>query len=151
MLTILRTTPEHADFVNLVQHLDAELAKRDGDEHAFYAQYNGIQTIPHALVAYLDGKPVATGAIKPFAPGVMEVKRMYVLPEYRGQGVASEVLNALEGWAAALGNSACILETGLKQPEAIRLYEKSGYNRIPNYGQYQGVDNSVCFEKQLKR
>jgi putative acetyltransferase len=60
------------------------------------------------------------------------------------------VLSELESWAAELGYPKCVLETGKRQPEAIALYEKQGYQRIPNYGQYIGVENSVCFEKVLK-
>jgi GNAT superfamily N-acetyltransferase len=77
----------------------------------------------------------------------MEVKRMYVPLEHRSQGIASLVLQELENWAKELGYKKCILETGKKQPEAIRLYEKCGYKSIPNYGQYAGVENSVCYEK----
>jgi GNAT superfamily N-acetyltransferase len=74
---------------------------------------------------------------------------MFVLPEYRGKGIAGAVLAELETWAADLGYARCILETGQMQPEAIRLYLKSGYAIIPNYGQYAGVENSVCMEKIL--
>jgi ribosomal protein S18 acetylase RimI-like enzyme len=77
----------------------------------------------------------------------MEIKRMYVPPQFRGNGYASLVLEELETWAKELGYKKCILETGLKQPEAIRLYEKNNFQKIPNYGQYADVENSVCFEK----
>jgi GNAT superfamily N-acetyltransferase len=77
----------------------------------------------------------------------MEVKRMYVLPNNRGKGIATTLLWELEKWALELGYMKCVLETGKRQPEAISLYEKSGYQRIPNYGQYKGVENSICFEK----
>lgn len=137
------------EFVDLVRHLDAELAERDGSEHAYYAKFNKIEAIKHVVVAYEDGKPVACGAIKEFEPGAMEVKRMYTLPGSRGKGIAAEVLAELEKWAAELLCSRCVLETGKKQPEAIRLYEKSSYSVIPNYGQYIGMDNSVCFQKVL--
>ena len=74
---------------------------------------------------------------------------MFVLPEFRNKGLASMVLSALENWAKELGYQTCVLETGKKQPEAIALYEKAGYRQIPNYGQYAGIENSVCFEKKL--
>jgi GNAT superfamily N-acetyltransferase len=74
---------------------------------------------------------------------------MYTLPGKRGRGIASRILNELEKWAAELSYNKCILETGNRQPEAIMLYQKNGYNRIPNYGQYQGIENSVCFEKEI--
>lgn len=149
MIKLIRTTSEHPDFISLVRLLDADLAKRDGDEHSFYAQYNTIATLKHVVVAYDNSKAVGCGAVKEQAPGVMEVKRMYVLPENRKGGVATLILTELELWAHELGYKTCVLETGKRQPEAIALYEKNGYRITPNYGQYIGVDNSVCFEKTL--
>jgi GNAT superfamily N-acetyltransferase len=149
MVETLRTDSSHPDFIALVKELDAELAARDGKEHLFYNQFNKIDHIKYALVAYENGTAVACGAIKEFAPGVMEVKRMYTLPQHRGKNIATKVLAALETWATDLGYQKCILETGKRQPEAIRLYQKNGYASIPNYGQYAGVENSVCFEKEL--
>jgi GNAT superfamily N-acetyltransferase len=81
----------------------------------------------------------------------MEVKRMFTRPEWRGRGLAVKVLNELEVWAAEMGYTRCVLETGTRQPYAIALYRKAGYVQIPNYGQYEGVENSVCFEKWLTR
>lgn len=146
---IKRSTSDNNDFVVLVGELDADLRIRDGEDHAFFAQYNKIDMIKHVLVAYENGVAVGCGAIKEYEPGVMEVKRMYVKPEMRGRGIAGKVLLELEQWARELGYQKCILETGVKQPEAIRLYTKSNYNRIPNYGQYANVPESVCFEKLL--
>lgn len=148
-LTFLRTDSDHPGFRSLVVLLDRELAIRDGDEHAFFAQFNKIQNIRHVVVAFLDDVPVGCGAFKEYEPGVMEVKRMFVQPDCRGRGVAGRILQGLEGWMEELGYRRWILETGEKQPEAIRLYEKSGYSRIPNYGQYVNVATSVCFEKRL--
>ena len=150
MIEILRTDSGNQDFIDLVKHLDADLAERDGIEHSFYAQFNKIDKIKHVVVAYENNKPVGCGAIKEYAPSIMEVKRMYTPPESRGKGVASRVLAELETWAAEMSYEKCILETGKKQPEAIRLYQKNGYTLIPNYGQYAEVENSVCFEKVLK-
>ncbi len=148
-LRILRTDSSHPDFRTLVAALDRDLAIRDGDDHAFYAQYNGITMIRHAIVVYQGDEPVGCGAFKEYEPRVAEVKRMYVPLAHRGKGIAGVVLQAVEQWAAEEGYHTCILETGIKQPEAIRLYQKSGYSSIPNFGQYAGVDNSVCFEKKL--
>jgi GNAT superfamily N-acetyltransferase len=102
------------------------------------------------VVAYENGRPVSCGAMKEFGPGTMEIKRMYTAPESRGKGIASIVLAELEAWAGELGYEKCVLETGKRQPEAIALYQKNGYKLIPNYGQYAGVENSLCFEKELK-
>ena len=150
MIRIVRTNSANEDFVQLVRLLDADLAERDGEEHPFYAQFNKIDTIKHVVVAYEDVSPAGCGAIKEFAPDTMEIKRMYTSPASRGKGIASEVLRELERWASELSYKKCILETGKKQPEAIRLYQKNGYTVIPNYGQYAGIENSLCFEKHLK-
>lgn len=147
MITITRTDSSNPDFVALVQLLDADLAVRDGDDHAFYAQFNKTASLAHTLVAYQDGTAVGSGALRPLADGSLEIKRMYTLPAYRGKGIASAILAALEKWAVELGFSRCVLETGKNQPEAIAMYHKCGYQRIPNYGQYAHIDNSVCFEK----
>jgi GNAT superfamily N-acetyltransferase len=129
--------------------LDAELAERDGSENAFYAQFNSIDKIKYAVIAYDDGGAVGCGAIKEYSQGTMEVKRMYTRPAARGRGIATLILKELEKWARELQSERCILETGLRQPEAIRLYQKNGYQIIPNYGQYAGVENSVCFAKSI--
>jgi GNAT superfamily N-acetyltransferase len=137
------------DFITLVGQLDAELARRDGDDHAFYDQFNKIENMKHAIVLYENQKPLGCGAVKEFNPGTMEIKRMYVAPESRGKGFAAKILASLEEWARELQLNRCVLETGKRQPEAIRLYRHKGYRRIPNYGQYADVENSLCFEKKL--
>jgi putative acetyltransferase len=149
MKKILRTNSDNLDFIELVKLLDIELAKRDGNEHSFYAQFNTIQSIKYAVVAYEDELPLGCGAIKEYDVDTMEVKRMYVLPQSRNKGIAGTILSELERWAEELSHKKCILETGKKQPEAIALYLKHGYRAIPNYGQYAGVENSLCFDKAL--
>lgn len=149
MITIKRTNSSDLDFIHLVKLLDADLKVRDGEEHDFYNQFNAIVNIKNCVVGFVDNLPVACGAIKPYDETSMEVKRMYVLPTYRGKRLAVQILTELEDWAKELGYETCILETGLKQPEAIALYSKNGYGIIPNYGQYEGIENSVCFEKVI--
>lgn len=149
MTRLTRTDSDDIHFIDLAKLLDAELAAIDGDEHAFYAQLNKTDKIKHVIVAYENEKPISCGAIREYSPIATEVKRMYTLHEYRGKGIATKVLHELEKWATELSYKKCILETGFRQPDAIRLYEKNGYNRIPNYGKYQGIKNSVCFEKAM--
>lgn len=149
-LKLIRTNADNADFKELVVLLDKDLAIRDGDEHNFYAQFNKVDAIKEVVVAFQNNAPVGCGAVKPFSETSAEVKRMFVHPENRKQGIAARILAELENWAAELGFSACVLETGKKQPEAIALYQKAGYHITPNYGQYIGVDNSVCMLKTLK-
>jgi len=149
MINIIRTDSKHKDFVELVKYLDSELAKRDGDEHAFYDQFNKVTDIKYVVVAYDNDSAICCGAIKKYNEDTMEIKRMYTTEAYRGKGIASQVLAELEHWTSELGCKKCVLETGLKQPEAIKLYTKNGYNLIPNYGQYAAVENSRCFEKRV--
>lgn len=149
MITVKRTHSADPHFSELVKELDKDLAIRDGEEHGFYAQFNKVDTIQHVVVAYYGDEPSGCGAVKEFTSGTMEVKRMFVPLEKRGLGIASNVLQELERWCQELGYTNCVLETGKKQPEAIALYTKNGYRIIPNYGQYAGVENSVCFEKIL--
>jgi putative acetyltransferase len=149
MLSLARTNSDNKDFVQLVAELDAYLAVIDGKDHAFYDQYNKIDKLNHTVVVYYDGKPVGCGAFKQIEEGITEIKRMYVSPEARCRGVGAMVLKELEQWSAELGYRACVLETGKRQFEAVALYRRSGYQEIPNYGQYSGVENSVCFEKTL--
>lgn len=147
MLTLTRTTSTNADFQALVALLDADLRVRNGEADDFYAQFNKIDQINHAVVAYRDAVPVGCGAFKQFSAGQVEIKRMFVPPPHRGQGIAQAVLVKLEHWAAEMGCRAGVLETGLQNPEALQLYQRSGYVRISNYGQYTGVASSVCLEK----
>jgi GNAT superfamily N-acetyltransferase len=148
-MQFIRTNSSNYDFQKLVEALDIDLKIRDGEDNVFYAQFNKITAIKHVIVAYDGNLPVGCGAIKQYADDIMEVKRMYVLPEKRGQGIAGLILGELEAWAKELNYTRCILETGQKQPEAITLYKKEGYQIIPNYGQYEGIVNSICFEKIL--
>ncbi len=149
MIKLIRTGSDSKDFIALVQHLDKDLWSRYGDEQSFFDQFNKLNNINHVVVAYLDERAVGCGAIKHYVDNVVEVKRMYVTPQFRGKGIALRVLHELEQWAKELSFGACILETGVAQPEAIRLYEKAGYVTIPNFGQYAGVESSVCMKKQL--
>ena len=150
MLNLIRTNSDNSDFRELVVLLDQDLQIRDGDEHSFYAQFNKVDKIRHVVVAYEDGEAVGCGAIKKYVSGVAEIKRMFVRAELRGRGIAKSILSELERWASELDFSECILETGWKQPEAIALYRKSGYETISNYGQYSGVENSVCMKKSMR-
>lgn len=149
MINLQRTDSTHPDFQKLVVELDRYLAKMDGEEHAFYAQYNKSDGLKYVVLAYDGDEAVGCGAIKFYDDKTMEVKRMYVAPSARGLGFASAILQELERWAKQLSYHQCLLETGVKQTEAIKLYEKNAYAKIENYGQYQGQANSVCFAKTL--
>jgi len=149
MIKIKRTNSGDDDFREMVMLLDSELAVVDGGEHAFYSQFNKTDNIKFAVVAYDERIPAGCGAIKAYDGTSAEIKRMFVLPFHRNKGFGSIILAELEKWAKELSFTRCLLETGKRQPDAIALYTKNGYIRIPNYGQYEGVENSVCFEKYL--
>ena len=148
-IEVCRTGSDNKDFQNLVKELDADLKIRDGDDHAFYNQFNKIDALKNVVVAYDRDEAIGCGAIKVFSEDTMEVKRMYVPEKRRGRGIASIVLKELENWCKELGFQYCILETGKNQPEAISLYKKNNYQVIPNYGQYRQMENSVCFKKVI--
>lgn len=150
MLTLVRTNSEHPDFINLVKQLDHYLKVIDGDEHDFYHQFNNIDVLKNTVVAYLNNTPVGCGAYKAFDSNSAEIKRMFTIPETRSKGVASAILKELENWAKENYFKSTILETGLRQVEAVNFYKKNNYNIIPNFGQYAGVENSVCFLKELQ-
>jgi GNAT superfamily N-acetyltransferase len=101
------------------------------------------------VVGYLDNVPVATGGLRRFDGDTVEVKRMYVVPAARGRGLSRIVLARLEELAAEMGASRLILETGSKQPEAMSLYETSGYERIEKFGHYKCEPLSVSYGKTL--
>ena len=135
------------DFAFLVSRLDAELEDRYpglGEDAPPPAQ--DLQ----AVVAYSGDAPVGCGASRELEPGVGEIKRMFVLPEARRLGVARLMLEALEARGRALGYSAVRLGSGVRQPEAVALYESCGYRRIPLFGEYEGADLCVCYEKVLE-
>lgn len=151
MIDLKRTDSDNDDFKELVRQLDAYLTIVDGDEHAFYDQYNKLDGIRWVVVAYHNGEAVGCGAIKQYNEQKVELKRMFVDTKKRGQGIAQVLLKELEQWAAELNFAECILETGKRQVEAIRLYTKADYKVTENYGQYAGVENSVCMRKILTK
>ena len=151
-----RTTSDDTDFQALVRLLDAHLSSINGEDDAYYAQFNGIQHLRHVVLAYLGAMPVACGAFKEFSdttkdipPRSVEIKRMYTREEARGKGIAKGILNHLEEWAREENFTCAVLETSRLLPSAMRLYAESGFTPIPNYGQYVGMEMSVCFKKML--
>jgi len=150
MTSLIRADSSNPHFISLVALLDAYLAEKDGKEHDFYHQFNSIDALKNVVVCMEDNVPIACGAIKKFDDESMEVKRMFCKLEARGKGFASLVLQELEKWSLELGFSNCVLETGKRQEEAVNFYKRRGYSFIPNYGQYSGIENSLCFKKTLE-
>lgn len=149
MITLKRTTSDNKDFEKLVVQLDAYLRVLDGDDHAFYAQFNKSNLLKNALICYENEIAIGIGAYKEYDYETFEIKRMFTLPEYRGKGVAKTILSELENWAKEEKYSVSILETGFMQKDAIHLYKKMGYEVTENFGQYIGVENSICMKKNI--
>ena len=150
MAIIFRTTPGHHHFKKLVADLDAELWIRYPAIQQNFAPHNKIDDSARVVIAYVDDKPVGCGCFRPMGePGSIEIKRMFVMPDFRGRGIAKLVLNQLEQWALEEGFVQSKLETGFNQPEAIAVYRKSGYRLIPNYPPYTHMKESMCMTKTL--
>ena len=148
-MKIVRTYSADRDFIRLVERLDEFLSEVNGDDHSFYNRFNSLDDIKHVVVAYEDGLAVSCGAFKRFDALSCEIKRMFTEPTHRGRGAAGRVLDELERWAKELGYASAVLETSVKLDDARRLYERKGYSRIDNYGQYRDAADSICFMKTL--
>lgn len=134
----------------LIDELAEEERRRYGDGDTFVHEPESY-VAPHGcfLAAVRDGRAVGCAGFRPVGDGVVELKRMYVQPGSRRRGLARRLLAALEAAAVAQGARALRLETGLLQPEAVALYEISGYTRIPSYGRWADDPLTVCMEKPL--
>ena len=102
------------------------------------------------LTTQENGELVACGALKKLDADTAEIKRMYTVPGARGRGLGREILFALIDAGRQAGYARLVLETGNQQPEAVHLYERAGFRRIPNYGYYANMEDSLCFELPLR-
>lgn len=152
MIDLKRTSSDDPDFNLLIGLLDEDLWRRYPQTQQNYVAHNVLKLNASAVVAYDGGNPVGCGCFRR-AEGdhTVEIKRMYVLETMRGKGIAKRMLRELESWAAGLGYDKAVLETGIGQPEAIALYERSGYHCIENYGQYVNNPDSICMAKGLSK
>jgi GNAT superfamily N-acetyltransferase len=136
----------------LILALNAELEEMYPEEGANHFRLDAEEVADGRgafLVAYRDGQAVGCGAVRRNDHQVAEIKRMYVVPEARGRGIARQVLVALEAEARQLGVNRLVLETGLRQVEALALYRRAGFVEIPLFGEYIDSPLSVCMEKHL--
>ncbi len=147
--SLLEVSPSHPDFVFLVAQLDAHLTDMYGKEEKFFTKYNQIDSIQYAFICYQDKVPVGCGGMKKYSDISMEIKRMYVVPNCRGRGIATSILKALENLATKLNYAETILETLKIKESVIKMYSRNGYIIIPNYGQYDGMQSSICMKREL--
>ena len=146
---IVKTHIPNEDFDKLIKLLDEDLKGRYGAVQQQYKKYNKVDDIRDVVIIYKNKVPVACGALKEYDSNTIELKRIYVIKEHRKQGLAKSVVQELEGLARNEGYKYAVLETGMKQQEAIYLYKKCGYNIMQNYGQYIGNVNSICMKKSI--
>lgn len=157
MLRVERVAITHPHALSVIEAVQAEYVVRYGSpdetplEPAYFEPPQGS-----FFLGYVEGRPVVSGAWRrrPVPEGVggtvaAEVKRMYVDPAHRGRGLARTMLAHLERDAAAYGADVVVLESGLRQPEALALYASSGYRPIPAFGHYAGEPLCRCFGKEL--
>jgi putative acetyltransferase len=138
---------------SLIRALNAELDERYPEEGANHFRLDPEELGPGRgafLVAYGEGEAVGCGAVRLNEPGVAEIKRMYVRPEWRGRGVAGAVLSQLEQHARTLGVTRLVLETGERQPESLAVYRRAGFVEIPRFGEYLDSPLSICMGKDLR-
>ena len=149
MVILKRGDSSDEGFQKLIKELDKVLRSRYNQVQNQYDQYNKVDTIRNVVVAYIGEQPVGCGCFKKFDHSSVEIKRMFVSEDHRGKGIAESILKELERWAKELSYHHTVLETGVKLPEAMRLYQKYHYVITENYGQYIGMENSVCMRKDL--
>jgi len=151
-LTIRPISPYNPIAQTLIAELTAEMRALYNDEEDGAGRFNPADVdVPRAvfLVAFADEMPIGCGALRPVDTQTAEVKRMYVRPLARGQGLSRRLLDALEQCGRDFDYQRIILETGHPQASAVSLYKTSGYDVIANYAPYVGDPDSICFEKIL--
>jgi GNAT superfamily N-acetyltransferase len=146
---IERTSSTNINFQWLIEQLDNELWNELKEDQAQYDQYNKVANLNTVVVVYVNDHPAACGCFKKYNADTVEVKRMYVVKEHRGKGLSKLVLTEIENWAIEEGFKYAILETSIHFIPATTLYKNSGYQIIPNYDQYDGLEESVCMKKKL--
>lgn len=150
-MRIVYTDGCNQDFIQLCRLLDDYLNEMAGGEknRSQYIQYNTLEDIHDVVLLYAGNQPAGCASFKWYEHGIAEVKRVFVKKEYRGKGLAKELMSQLERRAAEKGFLKLILETGASLTEATRLYHKIGYGIIENYGQYKNMKESICMQKVL--
>ncbi len=148
-VVISEDRPDSADAIMLIRELDADLIRRYGEHEVHGLRPADVVDAAFVfLIAWIEGQAVGCGGLRPLDGGTAEIKRMFVRPAFRGRGIARQILASIEARAHERGHSYLQLETGVGQPEAIRLYERAGFHRIAAFGDYLGNPLSVCFGKQ---
>lgn len=148
-IQIKRTNSNDIDFKYLIKSLDYELSETYGEEQKTYNEFNIVEENDTVVLVYQNVTPVGCGCFRKYTNDTIEIKRMFVQNDFRGNGISKLILKELESWAIEMGYKESILETGIYQKSALGLYSKNGYMRTDNYGQYTGIQTSICMKKNL--
>lgn len=145
------TNGKDEDFVLLCTQLDDSLNEAVGgiQNRMQYLAHNLLHDINDVVVVYDNETPIACGSFKKFDEQAAEIKRVFVNPQYRRQGLAQKCMDMLQTAAKQQGYTALVLETGKELPGAIKLYADLGFYTIPNYGPYVDMAESVCMKKDI--
>ncbi len=150
MLKLLRTDHKDDNFISLTRELDEELKQLYGNYQKKFDAQNKLDKTVKVILAYDADTAVGCGALRPMSGSEMvEIKRMFVQPSFRGRGISKIILAELEALAKEIGYKNIKLETGKNQPAAIGLYLKTGYSITAPYGEYKFIDEAICMEKIL--
>jgi GNAT superfamily N-acetyltransferase len=148
-IRIVKSTSENKDFIALVASLDQSLWESYPELKVDYWGNNIMEMNPNVVIIYLNDVAIACACFKKYNINTIEIKRMFVSAEFRGKGLAQNMLRELESWAKESGFSFSILETLYKQNAAIAMYQKVGYVVIENYAPYIGRGSSICMKKNI--
>lgn len=151
-MEFVRTDGKNEDFIENCRLLDEDLDRRVGKQikRDKYQKYNQLDEIQEAIVVYEGNKAVGGGAIRRYDAETIELKRVFVHNEYQGQGIGSRLVQILIDWAIELGYQRMILETGELLAESCAVYQKLGFQVIPNYGPYVNMPESLCMARDLR-
>ena len=151
LITIVEERPDSPDAIQLISELDAALTSHEYPQesrHAFSVDKLIRERVAFFVLRY-QSQPAGCGGVKLFGKDYGEVKRMYVRPEFRGQGLGKKILNQLAAYSRKQGVNVLRLETGIHQKEAIVLYERYGFQRRSPFGEYRDDPMSIYFEKTI--
>lgn len=149
MIKITRTTSSDNNFKNLIKELDNDLQERYSNYRYKYDANIQIDQLKTVVLARINEITIGCGCFKDVANGTIEIKRMFVNPYFRGQGVSYKILTELIIWGKELHYTKALLETGSEQQESISLYKKNGFIVIPNFEPYLDIQGSICMGKSI--
>ncbi|WP_158588715.1 MULTISPECIES: GNAT family N-acetyltransferase [unclassified Butyrivibrio] len=145
------TDGSNKDFGEFYKKTEEYYSKMVGgiENRRAFVPYNNSDAIPDVLIAYSDDSAVACAGLKRYSDSDVEIKRVWVEPEYRGRHIAQDIMKYIEDKARELGYKRTILQTREIMEDAVGLYTKLGYSKIEKYPPYDNLSGAVCMAKEL--